>query len=164
MSRTYQNIIIHCSASKWGSSSEIRKWHLEKGWSDIGYHFVIPNGNIKPKVYLESMNGTIETGRPIEKAGAHCQGGYNINSIGICLIGNNNFTYKQFDALFSLVRGLMNSYNIDIDGILGHYETPASHGKTCPNFNMDIFRNIIDTDWYDKSCVPFSFQHEYLGV
>ena len=54
---------------------EIRKWHVDENkWSDIGYHDVI------------RRNGAIETGRPLEKPGAHAKG-HNQNAIGICLVG-----------------------------------------------------------------------------
>ena len=75
--RRIDEIIIHCSDSPEGrndKAEDIRKWHKQRGFSDIGYHFVI------------DLDGTIEPGRPIEQTGAHCTG-HNRNSIGICYIG-----------------------------------------------------------------------------
>ena len=63
--RPIDTIIVHCSATPEGrdvSVSEIRKWHKARGWSDIGYHFVI------------TLDGTMNVGRPIEKIGAHAKG------------------------------------------------------------------------------------------
>ncbi len=75
--RRIDEIIIHCSDSPEGrndKAEDIRKWHKQRGFSDIGYHYVI------------DLDGTVEKGRPIEQAGAHCTG-HNRNSIGICYIG-----------------------------------------------------------------------------
>ena len=75
--RRIDKIIIHCSGTKAEhdiDASDIRQWHKAKGWSDIGYHYFI------------KLNGTVETGRYIEKVGAHAFG-YNKRSIGICYAG-----------------------------------------------------------------------------
>lgn len=75
--RRIDEIIIHCSDSPEGrndKAEDIRKWHKQRGFSDIGYHYVI------------DLDGTVEKGCPIEQAGAHCTG-HNRNSIGICYIG-----------------------------------------------------------------------------
>ena len=69
-------IIVHCSATKEYKDydvEDIRKWHKERGFKDIGYHFVI------------TRDGIIQRGRPMSQFGAHCRG-HNKNSIGICLI------------------------------------------------------------------------------
>ena len=75
--RRIDEIIIHCSDSPEGrndKAEDIRKWHKQRGFNDIGYHYVI------------DLDGTVEKGRPVEQAGAHCTG-HNRNSIGICYIG-----------------------------------------------------------------------------
>lgn len=150
------NIIIHCSDSEFGSSAEIRRWHLERGWKDIGYHFVILNGMIVPKtkyqlpLYVDAMDGSIEVGRKIDgdrfvtdnEAGAHALG-YNSNSIGICLIGVDHFTEQQFNSLRELLRELMHTYGISKKRILGHYQTAKAGGKTCPNFDVTKFLETL---------------------
>ena len=75
--RNVNKIIVHCSATPEGkafSVADIRRWHLQRGGSDVGYHFV---------VYLD---GSVHVGRPLRKCGAHCKG-YNAHSVGICYIG-----------------------------------------------------------------------------
>ncbi len=71
-------IVIHCSATPEGrdvSAEDIRLWHRrDRGFTDIGYHFVV------------RLDGSVECGRAINMAGAHCRG-HNSNSIGICYIG-----------------------------------------------------------------------------
>ena len=75
--RKIQKVIIHCSATEAGKDytvEDINRWHLEKGFKKIGYHYVI------------YRDGSIHIGRPIEEVGAHCKN-QNVNSIGICYIG-----------------------------------------------------------------------------
>lgn len=63
--RTIDSIIIHCSATPCGkdfTAADIDRWHRQRSFNGIGYHFVI------------RLDGTIESGRPIGKPGAHCVG------------------------------------------------------------------------------------------
>ena len=143
----WRNIIIHCSDSNFGDAAEIRRWHMEppRNWADCGYHFVILNGVRKSKQpFNEIDNGKIETGRPIDQAGAHCAG-MNHNSIGICLIGKEEFEPAQFEAAAILINDLMQQFPT-IDTVLGHYqtETGAAQGKTCPNFDVDQYKLDYD--------------------
>lgn len=126
--REIKEIIIHCSATRQGkdfTASDIRRWHLERGFSDIGYHFVI------------RRDGTIERGRSLDKIGAHCLG-HNRNSIGICYVGGldsmgrpmDTRTYLQRKTLVELLRQLQMSFpNASIHG---HCEFAA---KACPCFD-----------------------------
>lgn len=125
--------------------AEIRQWHKDRGFSDIGYHFVI------------RRDGTVETGRDIEKAGAHVKG-HNKTTIGICLVGGRddmklpgielteevkqevlwefNYTEQQMDALVSLVRHLETKY--PGSDILGHRDY-AGVTKRCPGFDVRAY-------------------------
>ncbi len=119
-------IIIHCSDSPHGrgdDASTIDRWHRERGFNGIGYHFVI----------LE--DGTIQRGRDITKYGAHTKG-YN-GYFGICLIGEDYFTPEQLLSLSILTKGLQEEYSIDSSDILGHNEVSS---KTCPNMNIQIWK------------------------
>ena len=106
------------------TASDIRDWHIDRGWSDIGYHYVI------------RRDGTLEDGRPIEQAGAHTKG-RNTNSIGICLIGGADsfdYTLDQMDVLVDLVETLEETYpNATVHG---HNEFS---GKACPQFDVQAF-------------------------
>lgn len=130
-----KGIIIHCSDSTFGSSIEIDRWHRQRGWNNVGYHFVICNGQVENNTFLECMDGMIERGRDIDKSGAHATG-YNSSHIGICLIGINEFTGKQFDSLAKLIKELTSRYNITKENIIAHYNVSS---KTCPNFNVERF-------------------------
>lgn len=75
--RYINEIIVHCSATPEGKDftvTDIKKWHLARGFSDIGYHYVI------------YRDGSVHTGRDESKIGAHCTG-HNSYSIGVCYIG-----------------------------------------------------------------------------
>ena len=113
--------IIHCSDSPQGrgdNAETIHGWHKQNGWDGIGYHYVI----------LE--DGTVEAGRPIYWSGAHARG--HNDKIGICLIGINQFTEDQFEALYKLLNDL------EVEEIKGHYEVDKA--KSCPNIDMDWLR------------------------
>lgn len=129
--RTINKIIIHCSATPQNrkvSVNTIRKWHLQRGFNDIGYHYVI------------HLDGKISVGRPIEKVGAHCA--YeNRGSIGICYVGGmtedmkkpkDTRTQAQKDSLIKLMHELIYKYNKDMT-IHGHNEYA---NKACPSFNV----------------------------
>ena len=130
MKRTITKIVIHCSATPEGTdvkAATIAKWHKQRGFKSIGYHYVI------------DLDGTIEKGRPLEKAGAHCEG-VNESSIGICYIGGlgtdgkpkDTMTAEQNDALMMLLMALREQFP-DIK-IYGHNElNPA---KACPCFDV----------------------------
>jgi len=146
----WDTIIVHCSDSIWGSAGEIRRWHVDNnGWSDIGYHFVILNGMVRPNFYIPLLQGSIEVGRVLdgdpfvdeEEIGAHALG-YNNKSIGICLIGTSYFSQMQINSLQLLINYLQQRFSILTSRVFGHYE--VTEGKTCPNIKMDVFRNMLD--------------------
>ena len=69
------HIIIHHSVSALNTTpDDIHRMHLAKGFSGIGYHFVIDPG------------GRVYRGRPRWAIGAHARGGN--TSIGVCFIGS----------------------------------------------------------------------------
>lgn len=134
-------IVIHTAAADWPGVTvdEIRRWHRRRGFSDIGYHFVIDD------------DGVVHPGRRENIPGAHALG-MNHRSLGICVTGHgdvHDFYAAQIDALGSLLRTLCKTYHLTPDRILGHREVgeipgcPAPH-KTCPGefVNMDRIRAL----------------------
>ncbi len=125
--REINKLIVHCSATpndREVSVDEIRSWHKERGWSDIGYHYVI------------SRQGQILCGRPVGVIGAHCQG-HNNDSIGVCLIGDDEFNDVQIKALKNLY-AMLKGFCEDME-IFGHRD--FTDKKTCPNFAVkDILK------------------------
>lgn len=127
--RDIKSIIVHCSASPDYmdiGASTIRNWHKARGWSDIGYHYVV------------RRNGEIEKGRPDARIGAHARGA-NSKSIGVVWVGTNNLAPEQEKSLISLIHYLMGKYNVKIENVLGHCEAVKT-SKTCPNLNMNRVR------------------------
>jgi len=134
--RHIDTIIVHCTATRpnwWQGKSaqqktdEVRRWHVEdRGWSDIGYH------------YLIDRDGTVTEGRSLGRTGAHAKG-HNTGSVGISLFGghggnvadkfDDNFTEDQGRAL----RGVIAKLKADhpITRIIGHNEVS---NKACPTF------------------------------
>jgi len=139
--REINKIIIHCSDSAFGDAKLINKWHLERGFDEIGYNYVICNGYIESsKHYNKYADGEVQIGRDIEKIPAHCRG-QNSHSIGICLIGVDEFSDVQLAESLILVRKLMKKYNLKISDVYGHYEFNTN--KTCPNIDMNSYREQL---------------------
>jgi len=151
----WKNIIVHHSASDWGTARVIDGWHKQRGWSGIGYHFVILNGftnyeDRKRDRCMHSLIGSIETGRPINldpfisqsEVGAHALG-FNKNSIGICLIHRDGaYHANMYTSLIELLDELVHKFGIDPVNIKGHYEVDAKKPH-CPGIDMRIIRDII---------------------
>lgn len=132
-SRPINKIIVHCSATPEGKDftvDDIRSWHKQKGWSDIGYHYVV------------YRDGSVHVGRDVNRQGAHCaDNNGNIGSIGVCYIGGcardgktvkDTRTDAQKTALLNLLIDLKKLYPHAV--ILGHRDLDK-HGKLCPSFD-----------------------------
>lgn len=133
--REINEIILHCSAT-WSKQDigvkEITQWHTlpeprGRGWSHIGYHYVI------------RRDGRLEEGCPLETPGIHCSG-HNAKSIGICVVGggpngeDKHFTQAQFDMLAKTIKLLRQKY--PKTSIHGHNEFA---NKACPVFSVSKF-------------------------
>lgn len=133
--RRIDKIILHCSATPEGKDytvAQIRQWHLARGFSDVGYHYVI------------YRDGSVHRGRPETQVGAHTTG-YNTHSIGICYIGGceatknakgeyppkDTRTPAQRAALVRLVAEMRKKY----PGATVHGHNEFAN-KACPSFNV----------------------------
>ena len=153
--RYIDTFVIHCSASPNGESlfradgttpvQVIDAWHKARGFARdygarvrfnpnleaIGYHFVI------------YTNGGIASGRALEEVGAHAKGN-NAHSLGICMLGTDQFTLPQWAGLRNVIEGLKKTYpharvvghrdlspDINGDGVIERSEW----AKTCPGFD-----------------------------
>ena len=141
--RKITKIIVHCSATPEGrdvSVETIRGWHVnERGWSDIGYHFII------------GLDGEVHEGRPIENTGAHCKG-ENYCSIGICYIGGmdkemkdwkDTRTPEQIEAIEDFLLCLKDQY--PSARIYGHRDFSK---KACPSYDAKE-----EYDWISNRAV-----------
>lgn len=127
--RTIKELIVHCSATPEGKDftvAQIRQWHLQRGFSDVGYHYII------------YRDGSVHVGRNEAISGAHCTG-HNTISIGICYIGGcasdgktpkDTRTPAQKAALIKLLKDLKRKYPKAT--IHGHREFA---NKACPSFD-----------------------------
>jgi N-acetylmuramoyl-L-alanine amidase len=128
--RALKRIILHCTATPEGKHFDvatIRRWHVkDRGWKDIGYHYVI---------YID---GSVHEGRPIEQAGAHTSG-HNADSIGITYVGGCDSKMKAKDtlneaqetAMVNLIKALREEHG-ELS-LHGHNEFAA---KACPSFKV----------------------------
>lgn len=125
-------LVWHCTATPEGravSVDEIRRWHKARGFSDIGYHYIV------------HLDGRVEVGRPVDQVGAHVQG-YNTGSIGCSYVGGvdadntakaeDTRTDAQKKAMLALTRKLVKEHP-GIARIAGHNEFAA---KACPSFDV----------------------------
>ncbi len=137
-------IVVHCSATPPSMDigvAEIRQWHMESGWSDIGYARVV------------RRDGTAEDGRDLDpdapgynEIGAHVLG-YNYLSVGICLVGGvdedgvpeDNFTSEQMESL----RRELHFCKILFPkaDIVGHNDLDKN--KACPCFDLKTWLSTV---------------------
>jgi len=143
----WQKIVIHHAASptevrRFGkkvpvNAAMIREWHTTKGWSDIGYHFVI------------LPDGRCEAGRPLYRPGAHCNVGQrNFIGIGICLVGNFSETKvpdAQLAGLVKKVVQLLEAFKLGVGDVELHRDVPGA-ATECPGkyFPEDIFKQELE--------------------
>ena len=128
-SRRIDKVILHCLATPEGrdySVAQVREWHVkDRGFSDIGYH------------YLIHIDGTVEEGRPLDMIGAHCTG-QNAHSIGVVYAGGvdkdgipkDTRTPAQRNAMRSLVDYLKRKYGASV-----HCHNEFAN-KACPSFKI----------------------------
>ena len=134
--RKINEIIVHCTdttASPRIHAIDVDRWHKERGFWGIGYH------------YLINVDGQIELGRPIDMIGAHCKG-HNANSVGICYVGGrlarggvktDTRTLAQKKSIKILIQRLRNNFgNIPVQG-----HNYYNKHKACPCFDADAEYN-----------------------
>ena len=149
--RKITEIIIHCSATPDGKDytvDDIRRWHKQRGYSDVGYHYIV------------YRNGILAQGRDVNTIGAHASG-HNAHSIGICYIGGmsadntrpeDTRTLRQKGRLLSLLVDLRKLY--PNARIIGHRD--LSEDK-----NGD---GIIESSEWMKACPSFDATSEYHRI
>jgi hypothetical protein len=177
MSRSFNLIVIHCSATANGdplfrgvagqpgfatAADVIDGWHGQRGfrrsgpdaqrWNPklrhIGYHFVLPS------------NGAVFTGRSLVEPGAHVAG-HNAHSIGICLTGTSKYTVDQWRALEALLRQLSTAHGIPLQparvGARTSGRPTLVHG-VCGHRDLSPDRNgdgVVDRTEWTKMCPGF---------
>lgn len=134
---TLKWIVIHYSATAIETdvtAADIDRWHRERGYAEIGYHYFI------------RKSGLVETGRDLSQPGRFEQGahsfGENDVSIGICYEGgvtraepNKGFdtrTAAQKASMVKLINELLMRYPNAM--VTGHRDMPGA-ATQCPGFD-----------------------------
>lgn len=131
--RPITHIVIHCTATPAGREVTIKEldaWHRQRGFTKIGYHYVV------------HLDGKVSVGRPEKEVGAHVAG-HNSTTIGISYVGGvdadnvnkavDTRTPAQKAALARLVGELLSRY--PDAHVLGHRDFPGV-AKACPSFDV----------------------------
>lgn len=141
-------LVVHCSANTANTTVDaaaIDKMHRQKGWTMIGYAYVI------------KQDGTVQVGRHEDAIGAHVEN-YNARSVGVCLIGGldknlkpkNTFTPEQLNSLRVLLQHWQEKY--PTAHILGHRDFP-NVAKACPSF--DVAKWLPSVGIVNQPCPTF---------
>lgn len=138
-SKRWECIVIHHSESDKSTPEGMASWHKQRGWDELGYHFVIGNG-------IGYGDGKVFVGPrwTKQKHGAHCKvpgNYYNEHGIGICLIGNfesHGPTAKQMETLTKLVTFLTDKCDIPTSKINTH--GGITHKTACPGKFFSLSR------------------------
>lgn len=128
-------IVIHCAATLANSKAtaeDVREWHVDEGWVDIGYHYVI------------ERDGTVSQGRPMMAEGSGVKG-HNLHTIHVCMMGGanaagrgeNNFTPAQWKSLELVVFELKTHHFRDAK-VCGHRDFKGVL-KDCPSFDVGFW-------------------------
>lgn len=111
----------------------IRRFHREdRGWGDIGYHYVI------------DRDGRIWEGRSIRYQGAHV-GNHNEQNIGVLLLGHfdqQSPSDRQVAAMQQHVSWLMRRYNVPISRVTTHREWDTAR-TVCPGHTLQAHMDRI---------------------
>jgi N-acetylmuramoyl-L-alanine amidase len=127
--RTVNKIVIHYTDTppdRDVTVEDITRWHQEKEYITIGYHYYI------------DIQGKRHKGRPLEQVGAHVRG-HNGDSIGIAFAGTKHPTEPNKSTMndlqeWELVKLLSELREVWPDAeILGHRDLAATE---CPGFDV----------------------------
>jgi len=127
--RHVDRVFLHCTASSYDHHDDIevvRQWHLGRGWSDVGYHYMI------------HRDGSMSEGRPLERTPA-AQKGHNKGTIAIAMHGGqdakDDFSTKQIVTLREFCEQIRAAYDGDIT-FHGHCEVVI---RDCPVYDYKAY-------------------------
>ena len=141
------SLVFHHAQAVKCSLEDIHRWHREKGWAGIGYHWLI------------RKDGSVYEGRPIWAIGAHALA-HNDDSLGCCFEGDFNIehmTDAQVKSGIELARDVRKYYphiKLDKHSNINATACPGKHfndaiiiegAKDAPSMTInDGFNGIID--------------------
>ena len=118
-------VVHHTASPKTTTISQIKQWHKDRGFSDIGYHAVIYG------------DGSLHRGRSEDTVGAHALGA-NTGSLGVSVCGNfenDPVGDMQYRRLVRVLAYWCSKYNIAASKIYGHRDV-GSTPTACPGNNL----------------------------
>lgn len=114
----------------------IRRYHFrERGWGDIGYHYVI------------DRSGYIWAARDLSYQGAHVKD-HNERNLGIMVLGNfdeQRPSVEQFNTLQRAVATFMRGYDVPLQRVYTHRELTPGHTE-CPGRYLQQYMVKIRRD------------------
>ena len=112
--------------------AEIDKWHRQRGFDRVGYHFVIEE------------DGRVKYGRRSWVQGAHDLG-QNVDSLGVCVTGmGSEWSVRQEEALLDLMRACLLVYGPDFSFEM-HRENELPESPTeCPGITESRWHELLD--------------------
>lgn len=142
-------IDIHHALSPNCTAQDVHRWHLDKGWKGIAYHYFI------------RKDGSVYRGRQENHVGGGLLGSENNGKIEICLEGcytdyvdkrGNVLTEKtvpetQLTALIWLCNDIKTRWTIKAIKKHADYPSAKQEGKDCPGkyFPWDKFLSEVDS-------------------
>ena len=157
---TYRYLTFHHAAG-FGAVTEaegkqqmraIQDFHQNgRGWSDIGYHFLL---NEQGDVYQGRpflTNATRLEEAPVLAMGAHA-GGANTGNIGVCILGcyhppegpncQDVIAPAALDSLVTLFAFLADTYGVPPENIFGHRDMGTT-ATSCPGDNNYVLLDLL---------------------
>lgn len=132
--RDINEVIVHITASNDNATVEdIRQGHIQRGFSDIGYHWIV------------DRQGVVHKGRDEDIIGSHVAG-YNADTIGISYIARGKdsdqngeygkyMTESQRIALEKKIADILMRHKLEVKDVSGHNQ--YNLGKACPCFKVN---------------------------
>ena len=145
--RRIDYIAVHCTATPEGQDqtvAQIKAGHLKRGFSDIGYHYII------------YRDGTVHEGRNVDISGAHVSG-YNAHSIGVVYVGGLDGGGKCKDTRTQAQKAALLSLLIDLKMMYPDAKI-SGHRDFSPDLNHN---GIIEPKEWIKECPCFDAKKEY---
>ena len=134
--RKVDEVIMHCAATpdagpenqRWFNLDikEIDRWHKQRGWRGVGYHYFI------------KRDGTLQKGRAEGTSGAHTRG--KNHQIGVCYAGTKRPTDAQKATMRMLAQDIRDRLGISPLDWRCHYEFA---NKACPGFTREKLHEIL---------------------
>lgn len=115
-------------------TDEVRRWHVKRGWRDIGYHRVF------------DPHGDMAEGRSLYEIGAGCAG-ENRGVIHLAMCNVNEVTrIGEFDEFYAReTRVAVRDYLLELEELHGEPLTVVGHNdyanKLCPGFE------VVSDEW-----------------